>query len=63
MGHQGQIMKFREIYCNNCKKILGRYNTKFYDDDKIKEILKSCHSAHVRTGHRVILRDFLKQEI
>ena len=34
-------MKFREIYCNNCKKMLGRYNTKFYDRDKIKEILNS----------------------
>ncbi len=55
-------MQFREIYCNNCKKILGRYNTKFYEDDKIKEILKSCHSEHVHQGHQVILRDFFKQE-
>ncbi len=55
-------MEFREIYCNNCKKILGRYNTKFYEEEKIKEILKSCHSAHVREGHQVILRDFFKQE-
>ena len=46
-------MKFREIYCNNCKKMLGRYNTKFYDRDKIKEILNSRHSSHVRKGHQV----------
>ena len=56
-------MKFREIYCNNCKKILGRYNTKFYDDDKINEILKSRHSLHIRNGHQVIIRDFIKEEI
>ena len=51
-------MKFREIYCNNCKKMLGRYNVKFYDSDKINEILKSRHSLHVRKGHQVIIREF-----
>ena len=56
-------MKFREIYCNNCKKMLGRYNTKFYDSDKISEILKSRHSSHVRKGHRVIIRDFDEENL
>lgn len=55
-------MKFREIYCNNCRKILGRYNTKYYDGEKIKEILKSGHSIHVKKGHQVIIRDFIKEE-
>ena len=55
-------MKFREIYCNNCKKILGRYNTKYYDGEKIKELLKSNHSLHVRNGHQVIIRDFIKKQ-
>ena len=54
-------MKFKEIYCNNCKKIVGRYNTKYYDGDKIKEILKSSHSIHVRQGHQVIIREFSKE--
>jgi hypothetical protein len=54
-------MKFREIYCNNCKKMLGRYNIKFYDNDKIVEILKSRHSLHVKKGHQVIIRDFIKK--
>ena len=35
---------------------------KLSEEEKIKEILKSCHSAHVREGHQVILRDFFKQE-
>jgi len=54
-------MKFREIYCNNCKKMLGRYNVKFYDSDKINEILKSRHSLHVRKGHQVIIREISKK--
>lgn len=41
--------------------MLGRYNVKFYDDDKIKEILKSRHSLHIRKGHQVIIRDFSKK--
>jgi len=53
-------MKFREIYCNNCKKNLGRYNVKYYNEDKIKEILKSCHSPHIKKGHQIIIRDFVK---
>ena len=34
-------MEFREIYCMNCKKILGCYNIKFYNEDKIGELLKN----------------------
>ena len=34
-------MEFREIYCINCKKVLGRYNIKFYNEDKIAEVLKT----------------------
>ncbi len=53
-------MEFREIYCNNCKKILGRYNIKFYNEDKIGEILKTTHFIHVRSGHQVIIKKFVK---
>ncbi len=53
-------MEFREIYCTNCKKVLGRYNIKFYDDSKIEEVLKTTHVAHVRNGHEVNIRKFVK---
>ena len=53
--------KFRELYCDNCKKKLGRYNAKYYDSEKIKEILKSRHSSHVLKGHQIIIRNFIKQ--
>ncbi len=53
-------MEFREIYCTNCKKVLGRYNIKFYDHSKIEEVLKTTHIIHVRNGHRVNIRKFVK---
>ena len=53
-------MEFSEIYCENCKKTLGRYNIKFYDKNRIEEILKIDHSIHVRNGHEVYIRNFIK---
>ena len=53
-------MEFREVYCSNCKKVIGHYNIKFYNDDKIEELLNTTHSAHVRNGHRVAIRKFEK---
>ncbi len=53
-------MEFREVYCLNCKKVLGRYNIKFYAEDKIDEILNTTHSTHVRNGHQVNIRKFVK---
>ena len=54
-------MEFREIYCINCKKILGRYNVKFYNEDKISELLKTTHASHIRNGHEVSIRKFVKE--
>ena len=53
-------MEFKEVYCANCKKTLGRYNIKFYDDDKISELFKTNHSEHVRQGHEVIIKKIKK---
>ena len=52
-------MEFREVYCMNCQKILGRYNIKFYNEDKVGELLKTTHSAHIRNGHQVNIRKFV----
>ena len=49
-------IKFKEVYCVNCKKILGHYNVKFYSDDKISELLKTTHSTHIKQGHQVIIK-------
>jgi hypothetical protein len=53
-------MEFREVYCLNCKKVLGRYNIKFYDEDKIGELINTTHSTHTRNGHHVNIRKFEK---
>lgn len=49
-------VEYREIYCNDCKRVLGRYNMRYYTDDKIAEIIRSNHLAHVREGHEIELR-------
>lgn len=53
-------MEFNEIYCNSCKKVIGRYNVKFYTEEKIGELMKTNHASHVRNGHQVIIRKFEK---
>ena len=53
-------MEFREVYCTNCKKILGRYNIKFYNVDKVGEIINIHHVSHIRNGHKVTIRKFIK---
>ncbi len=53
-------MEFSEVYCSNCKKVLGRYSTKFYSENKINELINTVHSTHIRNGHQVIIRKFEK---
>ena len=53
-------MKFSEIYCNNCKKTLGRYNVKFYTEEKLGEVINSSYAIHVKSGHHIIIRKFEK---
>ena len=54
------LSKSEYYHCMNCKKMLGRYNIKFYNEDKIGELLKTTHSLHVRSGHQVIIKKFVK---
>ena len=53
-------MEFREIYCITCKKIIGRYNIKFYNEDKIAELMITGHVTHVRNGHQINIRKYTK---
>ena len=53
-------MEFNEIYCISCKKVIGRYNIKFYSEDKIAEVMKINHITHVRNGHQIDIRKFIK---
>ena len=53
-------MEFREVYCSNCKKVLGRYNIKFYSEEKISELINTIYSIHIRNGHQINIRKFEK---
>jgi len=53
-------MEFKELYCVNCEKVIGRYNLKFYNETKIAEIINSTHSNHVKNGHNITIRIFEK---
>jgi len=53
-------MEYNEIYCNNCKKVVGRYNVKFYNEDKVGELIKTSHETHVKNGHHLVIRKFEK---
>ena len=54
-------MEYREIYCSNCKKVLGNYNIKFYNEDKIGEIINTYHISHIRSGHQVTVKKLIKK--
>jgi hypothetical protein len=56
-------MEFREVYCNNCKKILGRFNSKFYTEEKIEVLLKIEYSIHVKKGHQIFVRKLKKSKL
>ena len=49
-------MEFREIFCNNCKKLLGRYNVNFYSEANVAEIINSVHVLHSRAGHEIKIK-------
>ena len=46
-------MEFREIYCNDCKKMLARYNSKYYSENMIDELIQTLHVIHTRAGHHI----------
>ena len=46
-------MEFREIYCDNCKKVLARYNIKYYSEEMDDSLIQTIHVAHTRGGHHV----------
>jgi hypothetical protein len=53
-------MEFKEVYCSNCKKVLGRFNVKFFNEDKVAELVNTTHSTHIRNGHEISIRKFEK---
>ena len=49
-------MPHREIYCNNCKKKLGKFNAKYFSENGLGELLNYIDSIHIRHGHDIAIR-------
>ena len=48
-----RLIVYREIYCRDCKRIIGRYNAKYYTEARVGEVIKMCHAGHIKLGHNV----------
>ena len=44
---------YREIYCRDCDRVIGRYNAKYYTEARVGEVIKMCHAGHIKLGHIV----------
>lgn len=51
-----QRVPFKEIYCQDCKIILARYNEEFFSEASIDELSKLHYYFHIREGHSLIVR-------
>lgn len=51
-----QRVPFKEIYCQNCKIILARYNEDYFSEASIDELSKVHYYFHIREGHSIIVR-------
>jgi len=47
------LVEFREIYCDNCKKVLARYNIKYYSEDMVAGLIQTIHVTQTRGGHHI----------
>ncbi len=49
-------MPFWEVYSEDMKKIMGRYNQDYFSEAKIGEIVKVVYTSYVREGHDLVIR-------
>ena len=49
-------MSFKEIFCQDCKIILARYNDDYFSEASINELSKLHYYYHIKEGHSIILR-------
>ena len=50
-------MPFWEIYSDDMKKPLGRYNQKYFSESKIGELFKIIYASYIREGHNLVIRN------
>ena len=51
------VMPFWEVYSEDMKKIMGRYNQEYFSEAKIGEIVKVVYASYIREGHDLVIRD------
>jgi len=49
-------MPFWEVILDNNDKILGRYNQKYFTEQKIGEIIKKNYEQEIKQGHNLTIR-------
>ncbi len=49
-------MKFKEIFCADCKMMLARYSTKYFTDLNINALVRTHFSMHIKEGHSIEMR-------
>ena len=51
-----KFMPFWEVVLDNNDKILGRYNQKYFTEQKIGEIIKKNYEQEIKQGHNLTIR-------
>lgn len=52
----GFKMKYKEIYCQDCKTVLAKYNDCCFTDSNIFELARIHYHSHIKSGHSLIIR-------
>jgi hypothetical protein len=51
-----KIMPFWEIALDNGDEVIGKYNQKYFSEQKIGEIVKKLYEQEIRQGHNLTIR-------
>jgi hypothetical protein len=49
-------MKFKHVYCQDCNILLAKYNTRYFSDVNIAELVRIHYHSHIKEGHSLITR-------
>jgi hypothetical protein len=50
------VMKFKHVYCQDCNILLAKYNTRYFSDVNIAELVRIHYHSHIMKGHSLITR-------
>jgi hypothetical protein len=51
-----KFMPFWEIVLDKDKDVLGRYNQKYFTEQKIGELVKKLYEQEIKQGHNLSIR-------